>query len=80
MSHWQKTLEKVMAGNSDGNVRYDDLCSLLEKFGYVPRQTGSHRTFKKAQLAPITLVEHRGTVQRYMVRLVREELKKQILP
>jgi hypothetical protein len=34
MSNWKKTLVKVMAGTADANIRYNDLCTLLNRLGY----------------------------------------------
>ena len=76
MGNWEKTLAQVLEGQSDANVRHDDLCHLLERLGFTKRQSGSHGIFKKPGTELINLQNAGGKAKAYQVRQVRETLKK----
>jgi two-component sensor histidine kinase len=42
-----KTIEKLLRGESDANIRFDELCRLLEAKGFRMRTSGSHHIFTK---------------------------------
>jgi hypothetical protein len=79
MSNWKKTLEKLMTGQSDAGIDFDDLCNLLTRVGYVRKQNGSHNIFRKPGLALINLQNSGGKAKPYQVRQVRDQLKTQTL-
>ena len=33
-ARYEKILKDVLSGDKDGNIRFDDLCGLLEKLGF----------------------------------------------
>ncbi len=76
MSKAEKLYEKLIAGRSDANFSFDDLCTLLTKLGYTARKKGSHIIFQRGpsflNLQPST----GGKAKVYQVRQVREELQK----
>jgi predicted RNA binding protein YcfA (HicA-like mRNA interferase family) len=76
MGHWKKTLERVMSGRADADIRYDDLCQLLGRLGYAGRQSGSHHIFRRASRDLINLQNSHGKAKAYQVRQVREQLQK----
>jgi hypothetical protein len=77
MSNWKKTLEAVMSGQSDANIRFSDACTMLQRLGYAPRETGgSHRIFVKAGCEKINLQNNAGKLARYQVKQMREQIKK----
>jgi predicted RNA binding protein YcfA (HicA-like mRNA interferase family) len=80
MSNWKKTLERLMAGQSDANIGFDDLCQLLHRLGYVSRQSGSHNIFRKPGFDLINLQKSGGNAKPYQVRQVRDQLKNQNIP
>jgi hypothetical protein len=80
MGNWKKTLEKLMAGQSDANIDYEDLCNLLNRLGYISKQSGSHNIFRKPGLDLINLQNSGGKAKPYQVRQVRDQLKTQTLP
>ena len=41
----EKTLEKLLRGESDTNIRFDELCHLLQAKGFRMRVSGSHHIF-----------------------------------
>ena len=76
MSKTNKTFEKVMSGNSDANLSFDELCVLLQRLGYSIRPTkGSHVIFTR-DTSFLNLQNQGGKAKAYQVRQVREELKK----
>lgn len=59
MSQWDKLIDAIL--NEDARLRFEDLCKVLEKMGYVsrqPRSGSSHYTFRKAGCMPITIPKH----------------------
>jgi hypothetical protein len=77
MSKAQKVFHKLIAGQTDANFSFDDLCTLLTKLGYTARKTkGSHIIFQRGptflNLQPST----GGKAKAYQVRQVRQELQK----
>jgi hypothetical protein len=70
-----RTLKRVLSGSSDGTIRFDELCALLEGLHFEKRVNGSHHLFRK------TGVEERINLQRdgnhakpYQVKQVRHVL------
>ncbi|MEM9282177.1 MAG: type II toxin-antitoxin system HicA family toxin [Verrucomicrobiota bacterium] len=47
MAFRDKILAKGLSGQSDANIPFADLVSLLESFGFDHRQNGSHHIFTK---------------------------------
>ena len=42
-----KTVEKLLHGESDANVRFDEVCHLLQAKGFQMRTQGSHHIFTR---------------------------------
>ena len=42
-----KTLDRVLRGNADANLRFDDLCALLSHLGFAERIRGDHHIFTR---------------------------------
>ncbi|NDB95585.1 MAG: type II toxin-antitoxin system HicA family toxin, partial [Verrucomicrobia bacterium] len=47
MSKWAKFRAKILSGQSDGNIDFDDLVAYLLRCGFVQRTRGSHNLFTK---------------------------------
>ena len=76
MSKADKILERVMSGQSDANIRFDDMCYLLLKLGFTQRQRGgSHIIFQYGKDF-VNLQNFHGKIKGYQVRQVREILKR----
>lgn len=80
MAKWKKTLEKVLGGQSDANIRFDDLCQMLDRLGYQHRVEGSHRIYIKPGIGFVNLQPEGGHAKPYQVRQTREVLQKDDLP
>ena len=53
MAQWDKLLARVLRGQSDANIAFDDLCGLLERLGFDEAIIGDHHIFRKTGLAEI---------------------------
>ena len=75
MSRPEKVLQEVLSGRSDSNIRFRDLCGVLERLGFKRRVRGSHHMFKRPGVSIlINLQEESGMAIRYQVRQVRRIL------
>lgn len=73
MSKNKKTLDKVLRGNADANIRFNDLCSLLNKLGFVERVKGDHHIFTREGVAEILNLQPIGDkAKAYQVKQVRQ--------
>jgi predicted RNA binding protein YcfA (HicA-like mRNA interferase family) len=71
----EKTLEQVLDGRSDANVRFEDLRTLLLALGFVERTRGSHHMFGRAGIEQqINLQRDGAKAKPYQVKQVREIL------
>ena len=69
----EKTLEQVLDGRSDANVRFEDLRSLLLALGFVERTRGSHHMFGKSGVEQqINLQRDGAKAKPYQVKQVRD--------
>jgi predicted RNA binding protein YcfA (HicA-like mRNA interferase family) len=67
-----KTLHRVLSGTSDAGIRFDDLCSLLERLGFAKRVKGGHHLFRKAGVEErINLQREGNNAKPYQVKQVR---------
>lgn len=76
MSRAAKTLDRVLRGTSDANIRFGDLCALLEHLGFDLRIRGDHHIFTRAGVVEIlNLQPNKGKAKPYQVRQVREVIQ-----
>ena len=72
MSKVEKTLERVLRGNADTNIRFGDLCALLSHLGFAERVRGDHHIFTRDGVVEILNLQPRGgKAKAYQVRQVR---------
>ena len=70
-----KTLEKLLRGESDANIRFDELCHLLQAKGFRMRVSGSHHIFTvTGVMERINLQREGAKAKPYQVRQVRKIL------
>ncbi len=43
----RRLLRRLLAGRSDANIRFGDLCNLLKSLGFEERTRGSHFVYVK---------------------------------
>jgi hypothetical protein len=72
-----KTLEEVLRGTSDANIRFNELCGLLSQLGFKERARGSHHIFFKDEIAEILNLQSQGSKAKpYQVKQVRNVILK----
>ena len=73
MSKPAKTLAKILGGDSDANIRFEDACGLLGRLGFKLRVGGGHHIFTRAGIETlIDLQPRQGKCKPYQIRQVRE--------
>ena len=72
MGKYEKLILKILSGQSDTNIPFDDLCTLLQGIGFVMRIRGSHHVFRKDGIEEkINLQREGNKAKPYQVRQVR---------
>ena len=73
----EKTLQRVLSGSGDANIRFDDLVSLLRGLGFELRIRGSHHIFRKVGVEEKLNLQRDGShAKPYQVRQVRATILK----
>jgi len=71
----EKTLDKILRGDSDTNIRFEELCHLLQAKGFWMRVSGSHHIFTQTGVMErINLQREGAKAKPYQVRQVRKVL------
>jgi hypothetical protein len=71
MGKTEKTLSLVSRGNSDANIPFRDVCSLLVKLGFSERVRGDHFIYTKQGVEEILNLQPIGSkAKAYQVRQV----------
>ncbi|MFP4500234.1 MAG: type II toxin-antitoxin system HicA family toxin [Candidatus Hydrogenedentota bacterium] len=77
MSKYAKLRLKILAGTSDANIRFSELCQLLERLGFEERVKGDHHIFTRENAGEIINLQPKaGMAKAYQVRQVRALLIK----
>lgn len=72
MSKFEKLLQKVLSGNSDKNIDFEDLRKLVLALAFKERIKGSHYIyFKEGMEEIINLQSLHGKAKSYQVKQVR---------
>ena len=70
-----KTFDKILRGDSDTNVRFDELCHLLQAKGFRMRVSGSHHIFTQTGVMERINLQREGSKAKpYQVRQIRKIL------
>jgi predicted RNA binding protein YcfA (HicA-like mRNA interferase family) len=71
----EKTLEKILRGDSDANIRFQELCHLLQTKGFRMRISGSHHIFTMTGIMERINLQCEGSKAKpYQVRQIRKIL------
>jgi predicted RNA binding protein YcfA (HicA-like mRNA interferase family) len=71
----EKTLDKLLRGDSDTNIRFEELCYLLQAKGFRMRVSGSHHIFTQSGVMERINLQCEGSKAKpYQVRQVRKIL------
>ncbi len=77
MSRFDKLKQKILDGNSDANIGFEDLRNLLLSLEFAERIKGSHHSYRKAGVTEKPNLQRDGSkAKSYQVRQIREILKK----
>lgn len=77
MATYSKTLERVLSGRADANIRFDDLRNLLAWLGFEERSRGSHHIFIREGVEDLINLQREGHMAKpYQVRQVRAVITK----
>ena len=77
MKRFLKTLSAVASGAADANIRFDDLCGLLQAVGFRLRIRGDHHIFVRDGIAEILNLQPLGSKAKpYQVRQTRKLFEK----
>ena len=58
----EKTLEKLLRGESEANIRFDEICQVLQAKGFRMRVSGSHHIFSKSGVMERINLQREGQV------------------
>ena len=71
----EKTLNKLLRGDSDANIRFEEICHLLQAKGFRMRVSGSHHIFTMPGVKERINLQRGGSKAKpYQVRQVRKSL------
>ena len=77
MGKFDKLLMKILRGDADADIAFDEICHLLQKLGFEERIHGSHHIFRKQGIEEkINLQRDGGKAKAYQVRQVRAVIVK----
>lgn len=77
MGKWAKLRQKILLGESDANISFDELCHLLRRLGFRERVKGSHHIFTRDGIDEIINIQPKGKVAKtYQVAQVRNLILK----
>ena len=72
MSRVEKTLDRILRGNADADIRFDELRALLTYLGFAERIRGDHHIFSRDGVVEILNLQPRaGKAKAYQVKQVR---------
>ena len=77
MSKHEKLLNQILRGNSDRNIEFQPLISLLKTLGFAERIKGSHHIFSRVDVEEILNLQPLGNhAKPYQVKQVRTVIVK----
>ncbi len=77
MGKRKKLIEKILSGNSDANINFEDLRKLLLSLGFEERIKGSHHIFRKQRIEDKPNLQKEGSrAKTYQVKQIRRILQK----
>ncbi len=75
MGKREKLLKRILSGQSDYNISFNELVNLLLSLGFKMREEGSHKIFTKDGIIERINVQSEGSKAKgYQVRQIRKIL------
>lgn len=76
MGKFEKLIEQILSGQSDNNIRFEDLRGLLLSLGFTERIKGGHHNFRKQGIEEAPNLQRDGSkAKAYQVKQIRNILK-----
>ena len=76
MSKIEKIFLKVMSGQSDKNIEFDEVITLLKYYGFELRIKGSHHLFRFKNMSSTINIQRDGHLAKpYQIKQIRLLLK-----
>lgn len=50
MAKNDKLIQKILQGQADANINFEELCALLKSFGFEERISGSHHIYRRGNI------------------------------
>lgn len=77
MPKTKKIREKVLLGEADANIIFDDLCRLFGSLGFKERIKGSHHIFTRGGVEEIINIQPKKNMAKsYQVKQIRNLILK----
>ena len=77
MNENDRLRQRILSGQSDANIRFDDLRLFMLRLGFVERVRGSHHIFRKEGVRELLNLQRDGShAKPYQVRQVRRVILK----
>jgi predicted RNA binding protein YcfA (HicA-like mRNA interferase family) len=77
MTKYEKFQKRLLSGQSETGIAFDDLCSLLKRLGFQERVHGDHHIFSKASISEIINLQPENTKAKpYQVKQIRNLLRR----
>ena len=77
MNRHERLIQTILRGQSDSNVRFSDLRTLMQHLGFEERIRGSHHLYRREGVAEkVNLQRDDGNAKPYQVRQVRRMILK----
>lgn len=77
MGKYEKTLLAVLRGTSDANIRFENICFILERLRFEKRVKGSHHIYYRSDVEEILNLQPKGALAKaYQVKQVRAVIVK----
>ncbi len=77
MSKYKKLFEKILRGESDKKIDFDEFRNLLMQLGFEERIKGSHHILTKEEIAEILNIQpNAGNAKPYQVKQARTIITK----
>jgi hypothetical protein len=77
MTKYEKFLKRLLSGQSDTDIDFDDSCFLLNRLGFHERGSGDHHIFSKESIVEIiNLQSEKAKAKPYQVKQIRNLLHK----
>jgi predicted RNA binding protein YcfA (HicA-like mRNA interferase family) len=72
MAKIDKLIQKILQGQADANINFEELCGLLKSFGFVERISGSHHIYRRGDVEERLNLQRDGAKAKpYQVRQIR---------